>query len=243
MVSETLQLQMLSTAKETIDSWHDTLVDYLRENGFTVSDNALFGKKEDDAIIGLPVTSTNGIYLRFTLYGYQIEKHTGVYSLGESLSFLTDNVHIIIGNVPSTTTPLIINKHIDDNNKYLDFQYAGYLSPYHAFLITKNNALDVRAENNIEALVFEDPYIRTCINANTRDDMSDVKSMLDLKPLNSKYTCCISPVVTHYKNNSMAILPSLVGIIGNFNYAFGSVIGVDDKEYYCLGNNIYMPLN
>lgn len=247
MNSETIILQDGATKADTFASWLSTLTEYFTGKGFTIAEGEGFGVIDNEMIFGIQVTDNmgiaiyseewNDIYSKFALGVYTIVD--GAVTLSQ-IAITNNSIHL----TSSASHTLNVNYHKDNNNTYIDIQFPGLGFPFASYLITPLIDLEVNDTSDIFLMVMNSKgYVMSVI---TPSRLYTTTTTIRVEPLTmglvtDRYTCYSCPIMIH-DESLRGVLPHVKGIKGNFTHAFAQEIILEGKQYYHLGNNIYLPL-
>lgn len=270
MNSETIVLSVKSSKSATFSSWVDTLTNYFQSKGFTIANNTgfgiinstcgvtvkdpggvvadgemLFGIEVTDGIgIAILTTDWNEIISRFWFCFYTIVDDTiNIVRLHNN----TDNVYVT--SAYASSYHISINYNFDNYNKYFDVKLdeaSAAANIFAGFLITTFNDAEISSTLNKCLICMSSSGYNSLVVSplkvfNTVTGIQ-LKPSLTLSLPSSRYACYSSEIILSDAYTLYGTFPNLVGICGDFTHAYAQEISVDGKNYFHLGNHIYMPL-
>lgn len=246
MNSEIITLTDSTSKSESLKSWITSLTEYFTNKGFTVAEGSDFGLVNNEMVFGIQVTDDMGIAIYTTMWSNTHSKIClGTYTIVDGA--VTINLIVEGGPTPiasSGSHVLNVNYHKDNNNTYLDIQLAENTTVFAGYLITPLTDFEITDISDTCLMVMNSSgYIQSMITPNRIYTASTtiIVSPLDFTLANDRYTCYSCPIMVH-DTTLRGVLPNVKGIKGNFTHAFTQEIILEGKQYYYLGNNIYLPL-
>lgn len=249
MTSETVILNNMPTKEGSLISWLESLTEFFQSKGFTVAEGDGFGIVDNEIMFGVKCTENTGALVYSTPYSsnYSSDIAVGTYKIVDGVVSINENLSTPgyrIDLTDSTTHALVVNYHVDSNNAYFDVQLdtnfgAGYLitkfDDYVESDISDKCLLSMVSSGYRSVLITPNRYYGSTANGT-------LKALPNLKLPSGRYTSYTTRVCSSDSSVIYGITPNLIGICGDFTHAYAQEISVDGKNYFHLGNHIYMPL-